>query len=74
MMNPVKIKTFEQAYGFVLKVKTCLIFGSEKRRLKWKQPEVSSANRHFLSLAVDGSIIQSLREMNSPCGQIIETA
>lgn len=27
--RPAKIKTFEQAYEFVLKVKTCLIFGSK---------------------------------------------
>ncbi len=27
--RPVKIKTFEQAFEFILKVKTCLIFGSK---------------------------------------------
>lgn len=31
--RPVKIKTFEQAFEFVLKVKTCLIFGSKKSDL-----------------------------------------
>jgi len=31
--SPIKVKTLEQAYDFVLKVKTCLIFGSEKSDL-----------------------------------------
>ncbi len=31
--RPIKVKTLEQALEFVLKVKTCLIFGSEKSAL-----------------------------------------